>query len=159
MDLWVLHQAGEMLLHRNMQARPEMLLKALAPYRDDIVGAVECMVTWYWLADLCAREGRPFVLGHALSRQAIQGGKATNDKMDAQNMAGLLLRNHAKGQQYLARLENKHGKGQALTGLAPKLARAVYSMLQRATGFHIALFLNGYESRAGEPDASLATRG
>jgi hypothetical protein len=56
-------------------------------------------------------------------------------------------------------LENKHGKGQALTGLAPKLARAVYSMLQRATGFHIALFLNGYESRAGEPDASLATRG
>jgi hypothetical protein len=28
--------------------------------------AVECMFTWYWLADLCAHEGIPFVLGHAL---------------------------------------------------------------------------------------------
>jgi hypothetical protein len=24
------------------------------------------MFTWYWLADLCADEGIPFVLGHAL---------------------------------------------------------------------------------------------
>jgi hypothetical protein len=23
------------------------------PYRDDLVVAVECMFTWYWLADLC----------------------------------------------------------------------------------------------------------
>jgi hypothetical protein len=29
-----------------------------------------------WLADLCASEGLPFVLGHALSMKAIQGGKA-----------------------------------------------------------------------------------
>ena len=29
------------------------------PYREDIVVAVECMFTWYWLADLCAREEHP----------------------------------------------------------------------------------------------------
>jgi hypothetical protein len=43
-----------------------------------------------WLADLCAREGLPFVLGHALSRKAIHGGKATHDTLDAQKMAVLL---------------------------------------------------------------------
>jgi transposase len=43
-----------------------------------------------WLADLCAQEGIPFVLGHALSMKAIHGGKAKNDKIDAHTMAGLL---------------------------------------------------------------------
>jgi len=90
MYLCILHQAGEMMLHRNMKARPEMLLKAIAPYRDDIVVAVECIFTWYWLADLCAREGIPFVLGHALSMKAIHGGKAKNDKIDSQTIAVLL---------------------------------------------------------------------
>jgi transposase len=73
-----------------MPARPEALLKAIAPSRDDIVIAVECIFTWYWLADLCTREGIPFVLGHALYIQAIHGGKAKNDKSDAQKMAVLL---------------------------------------------------------------------
>src|SRR5438552_2862125 len=49
------------------------------------------MFTWYWLADLCAEHGIPFVLGHALSMQAMHGGKAKNDKIDAQKIA-LLLR-------------------------------------------------------------------
>jgi hypothetical protein len=54
MYLWILNQDGEMLFHRHMKARPEMLLKAMTPYRDDIVVAVACLFTWYWLADLCA---------------------------------------------------------------------------------------------------------
>ena len=86
----ILDQHGEIRLHRNMPARPETFLKAIAPYRDDIVIAVECIFTWYWLADLCAQEGLPFVLGHALYRKAIHGGKATNDKIDAQKIAVLL---------------------------------------------------------------------
>ena len=52
--------------------------------------AVECVFTWYWLADLCAREGIPFVLGHALSMKAIHGGKAKNDTIDAHKIAVLL---------------------------------------------------------------------
>ena len=48
------------------------------------------MFTWYWLADLCADHGIPFVLGHALSMKAIHGGKAKNDKIDAHKIAVLL---------------------------------------------------------------------
>jgi hypothetical protein len=52
--------------------------------------AVECVFTWYWLADLCAHEGIPFVLGHALYMNAIHGGKATHDTLDAHQSAALL---------------------------------------------------------------------
>ena len=90
MYVCILDQAGETLVHRNMTATPEALLKAIAPYRDQIVLAAECMFTWYWLADLCADHGIPFVLGHALSMKAIHGGKAKNDKIDAHKIAVLL---------------------------------------------------------------------
>jgi transposase len=90
MYVCVLRQDGEILLHRNMKAAPEPFLKAVAPYRDGLVVAVECIFTWYWLADLCAEEGIPFVLGHALYMKAIHGGKAKNDKIDSQKIAALL---------------------------------------------------------------------
>ena len=48
------------------------------------------MFTWYWLADLCAEHGLPFVLGQALDMKALHGGTATNDQIDAQNIAVLL---------------------------------------------------------------------
>jgi transposase len=90
MYVCILDQAGETLLHRTMTASPEALLQAIAPYRAQIVLAAECMGTWYWLADLCAEQGIPFVLGHALSLKAIHGGKANNDKIDAHKIAVLL---------------------------------------------------------------------
>ena len=46
MYVCILDQASETLLHRNMPASPEALLKAIAPYRDQIVMAAECMLTW-----------------------------------------------------------------------------------------------------------------
>jgi transposase len=52
--------------------------------------AVACLCTWYWLADLCADEDIPVVLGHALSRKAIHGGKATHDTIDSHKIAVLL---------------------------------------------------------------------
>jgi transposase len=73
-----------------MKASPDALLKAIAPYRDDIVIAVACLFTWYWLAALWAQEGLPFVLGHALYMKAIHGGKTKNDKIDSQKIAVLL---------------------------------------------------------------------
>ena len=90
MYLCILDQAGATLLHRNRPAPPEALLKAITPSRDQIVLAAACMFTWYWLADLCADHGIPFVLGHALSMQAIHGGTAKNDKIDAHKIAVLL---------------------------------------------------------------------
>jgi len=90
MYICILDQAGETLVHRNMPATPEALLKTIAPYREQIVLAAECMFTWYWLADCCADHGIPFVLGHALYMKAIHGGKAKNDKIDSQKIAALL---------------------------------------------------------------------
>jgi hypothetical protein len=86
----ILNQAGETLLHRNLKTNPDTFLKAIAPYRDGIVVAVACPFTWYGLADLCAGEGIPFVLGHALYMKAIHGGKAKNNQIDSQKIAALL---------------------------------------------------------------------
>jgi len=83
-----------------MPAAPEPFLKTIAPYREDVVVCVECIFTWYWLADLCAQEGIPFVLGHALYMKAIHGGKAKNDKIDAQKIA-VLLRGGMRPQAYV----------------------------------------------------------
>jgi transposase len=90
MYVCILDQAGEILLHQNMKTSPEAFLRTILPYRADLVVAVECIFTWYWLADLCAREKIPFVLGHALYMKAIHGGKAKNDKIDAHKIAVLL---------------------------------------------------------------------
>jgi transposase len=90
MYLCVLNQDGEVLLHRDMKAAPGPFLQAIAPYREDVVVCVECIFTWYWLADLCTHEGIPFVLGHALYMKAIHGGKAKNDRIDAPKIAVLL---------------------------------------------------------------------
>jgi transposase len=85
-----LKQDGEVLLHRDRKAAPGPFLKAIASYREDRAVCVECLFTWYWLAGLCAQEGIPFVLGHALDMQAIHGGQAKHDRIDAHNIAVLL---------------------------------------------------------------------
>jgi transposase len=90
MYVCLVNRDGEILLHRNIPTSPESFLKAMAPYRQDLVVAVECMFTWYWLADLCAQEGLTFVLGHAQYMKAIHGGKAKHDRLDAQKIAVLL---------------------------------------------------------------------
>lgn len=81
---------GQVLVHRNVTATPAAFLEIIAPYRDDVVVAAECMFTWYWLADVCASEDIRFVLGHALAMKAIHGGKAKNDKLDSFKIATLL---------------------------------------------------------------------
>ena len=74
MYLCILDQEGEIKLQRNIPTDPEVFLRTIARYREDIVVGVECIFTWYWLADLCAKENIPFVLGHALYMKAIHGG-------------------------------------------------------------------------------------
>jgi transposase len=86
----ILDEKGEIREHRNLNTDRDAFLKAIAPFREDIVVAVECIFTWYWIADLCHNEGIPFVLGHALYMKAIHGGKAKNDKIDSQKIAVLL---------------------------------------------------------------------
>jgi hypothetical protein len=47
MDICILDQGDEVLVHRNMQTDPDAFLKALAPYRPGLVVAVACLFTWY----------------------------------------------------------------------------------------------------------------
>ena len=70
-----------------MPAAPAPFLKAIAPDQEDLVVGVEGLFTGSWLADLCAREGLPCVLGQARSMQAMHGGTANHDSIDAQNIA------------------------------------------------------------------------
>lgn len=86
----VLDDKGVTRLEQEVSASPVAVLEALKPYREGLVVGCECMFAWYWLADLCERESIPFVLGHALAMKLIHGGKAKNDKLDAQKIAGLL---------------------------------------------------------------------
>ena len=90
MDVCLVRHDGAMLRHRNMQAAPAPLRQAGAPSRDGWVVAVEGLFTWDGLADLGAAAGLPGVLGPALSRPAMHGGQATNDKSDSPKSAALL---------------------------------------------------------------------
>jgi len=90
MSVCVLDAAGEILLERKLETTPEAFLETIAPYREDLVVACECIFTGYWLGDLCAKGKIDFVLGHALYMKAIHGGQAKNDKIDAHQIAVLL---------------------------------------------------------------------
>jgi hypothetical protein len=46
MDVCLVNHAGEILVHRHMQAAPEPFLTAVAPERDGLVVAGACLFTW-----------------------------------------------------------------------------------------------------------------
>ena len=100
MYVCILDEAGEIMVHRNIKTDKEVFLKVIEPYREDIVVCVECMFTWYWIADLCGEENIPFVLGHALYMKAIHGGKAKNDRIDSHKIA-IILRGGMLPQAYV----------------------------------------------------------
>ena len=59
MYVCIMDQSGTVLVHKNLQTQPESFLRTIAPYQTDIVVAVECVFTWYWIAGLCSQEGIP----------------------------------------------------------------------------------------------------
>lgn len=102
----------------------------------------------------CAKES-------AGKRSGTSGTKIGNASLQwaFSEAAVWFLRANPAGQKYLSRLEQKHGKGKALTVLAHQLARAVYDMLKRHTACDRHTFLHGSRSGVGEPGASLDTNG
>jgi hypothetical protein len=87
MDVCILDQSGESLVHRHMTTTPEAFLQAIAPYRQGMVVAAEGMFTWYWLADLWAQADIPLVLGPARYMKALHGGKAKHAQLDSHTSA------------------------------------------------------------------------
>ena len=118
MYLCVIDHDAQVLLHRNLPARPEPFLEAIEPYRDDLVVAAECVFTWYWLADLCAQQNIRFVLGHALYMKFIHGAKTKNDRIDSRKIAALL-----------------RGGNFPLSYVYPPKMRATRDLLRRRTYF------------------------
>jgi len=90
MYICILDSKGKVVYHKNAKANPEALHKAIKPYINGIVIAVECMFSWYWVSDFCEDNNIGFILGHALYMKAIHGGKAKNDKIDSYKIASLL---------------------------------------------------------------------
>jgi hypothetical protein len=75
LSVGMLNQDGEIMIHRHMKTNPDAFLKVIAPYRADLVIAVECVFTW----DLAGRPLRS--RGHSLRAGA-----------------GALHEGHARGQ-------------------------------------------------------------
>jgi transposase len=86
----VVDQAGNVVLRKQIPDDQALLRELLAPFRPDVLIAVEGLFAWYGVADFCAAEGLPFVLGHALYMKAIHGGKSKDDDIDAAKISRLL---------------------------------------------------------------------
>ncbi len=90
MYLCILDRDGQIVFDHNLPSEPAALLKAIEPFREDLVISAECMFAWYWVADVCLDHGITFVLGHALYMKAIHGGKKKDDKIDSEKIARLM---------------------------------------------------------------------
>jgi transposase len=88
--LVVLDRDGLVRFARNLPAAPQPFLQAVAPFRDGLLVACECVHPWYWLADTCRDHTIPFVLGHAWAMKAVHGCKTKCDRKDAEAIARLL---------------------------------------------------------------------
>ena len=90
MFICIIDNQGNKIFHKNMDADPLHLKQVLEPYKADLIVGVECVFTWYWLADCCENNGIHFILGHAFYMKAIHGGKTKNDKIDSFKIATML---------------------------------------------------------------------
>ncbi|MCD4740857.1 MAG: hypothetical protein K8R67_00030 [Desulfobacteraceae bacterium] len=74
MYVCILDSKGNVKFHKDLKTSPEALKQAIKPYLEGLVIAVECMFSWYWIADFCKDNNIKFILGHVLHMKAIHGG-------------------------------------------------------------------------------------
>ena len=90
MYICVINNSGETVFHKNMECSRDNLELVTNTFGKDIVVGVECIFTWYWVADFCAERGIDFALGHAYYMKSIHGGKTKSDKIDSEKIANML---------------------------------------------------------------------
>jgi hypothetical protein len=135
-------KTGMVIVHRNLATTREAFEQVIGPFREEVVVCVECIVSWYWIVDLCSELGVAFVLVHALYMKAIHGGKTKNDKIGNAHLkwafseaAVLFLKDHQAAKDWHDKLVGQYGKATALSIMAQKLGRTVYFMLKRKEPF------------------------
>ncbi len=52
MYVCIMDQAGKVVIHKNIKTKPDLFKELISPFIEDVVVAVECVFTWYWLAAL-----------------------------------------------------------------------------------------------------------
>lgn len=54
MYVCIISQEGKILYYYDLPTKPDALFRVIKPYLPNLVIAVECIFTWYWIADFCA---------------------------------------------------------------------------------------------------------
>ena len=90
MYICVINRDGQTVFHKNMECSTDNLKLVTNTFGNDIIIGVECIFTWYQIADFCAERGIDFALDHALYMKAIHGGKTKSDKIDSEKIANIL---------------------------------------------------------------------
>ncbi|HET6461277.1 MAG TPA: IS110 family transposase [Syntrophales bacterium] len=89
--LGIIDETGKRVFKRKLPNDPEMILAALAPYKNEIVGiVVESTYNWYWLVDLLMAEGYTLHLANPTVIQKYSGLKYSDDQHDAFWLAEML---------------------------------------------------------------------
>ena len=78
-------------------------------FGNDIVIGVECIFTWYWIANFCAERNIEFALGHALYMAAIYKGKTKSDKIDSENWLKASIEYENQSFQHLGSVVTNNG--------------------------------------------------
>ena len=90
--LAILNEKQKLVAQGRLSNDLEVVLAALEPYRDDIVGiAVESTFNWYWLVDGLMEHGYQVHLANTSKSQQFKGLKYAGDRQDARWLALLLL--------------------------------------------------------------------
>jgi transposase len=133
------HAAHPLYLRRTLPGRGERLSPVLL---DDIHDSQRFPRGHDWVAYCRLVKGAKASAGKRYGTSGTTMGHASR-KWAFSEAAVLVVRAKPAGQQDLARWENKHTTGNAVTVLAHTLARAVYYMVKRHTAFDMPTFLRG----------------
>ncbi len=50
MYVCILDSEGEVVFHKDIKSRPDVLMNAITSFFNELVIAVECMFSWYWVS-------------------------------------------------------------------------------------------------------------
>ena len=87
----VTDEEDRILYQKRLPNKPNEILTALAPHRDEIVGVVvESTYNWYWLIDGLMDAGYQAHLAHPAAMKKYEGLKYSGDFADAAYLAQML---------------------------------------------------------------------